>query len=101
MNTLLALAFLAAGMQATTHEVGVTIADVTPKDVRVVLGRLAASIGVEDIAQFVENLDDAKYDAFVPDELLRDSWLRRHMPLETSLQELMVSLSGAGHPARD
>ena len=94
MNSLLSLSVLAAGLQATPHDLGITVADATPEEVRSLLDR-AASVSIEDLSGFVEGLEDAKYDAYIPDLLLRRQWVRAHLPRQSQMTGMLADLAAS------
>lgn len=77
MNSVFAVALSSAGFECSASDIGVTVARATPDDVRAVLKVLAENpLTVEDVADFVQNLQVAKYDELIPTALLRKLWAR-------------------------
>lgn len=90
-----ALALL--GLQAEPHDLGVTVRRATEEDVRAGLRRIAA-FRADNLARFserVQGVHSAKFDALVPEPLLRRLWERRHTALWGDLAPLATSLLGA------
>ena len=48
---------------------------------------------IEDLGRFVENLVIEKYDAYVPEDLLRRVWIRRYEPLREPMSQLIRELA--------
>ena len=75
MNSVFAIALASAGLDCVVHDIGVTVADTEPGQLRSIVAQIADNPpSVEDIADFVENLRVAKYDEMVPEPLLRRLW---------------------------
>ena len=90
MNSVFAIALATAGLECSLHDVGITVADATVDDVAAILRRIAdmPPIAVEDIADFVENLQTAKFDEYVPTDLLRRVWARMHAERAAAIREV-------------
>jgi len=98
MNSVFAIAMNAAGFKCVAHDIGITVADATIKDVRAIIEKIAEMppMPIEDIAEFVENLETAKYDHYVPASLLRRLWARANAGTAAGIQaqaRTMVSTS--------
>lgn len=80
INDLLTVNLTTAGLDATAHDVGVTISDVDEGEVARLLHIVAEKTAVDarTLSEFVENLSLAKYDAFVPPAVLRSLWATRY-----------------------
>lgn len=92
MVSVLAVALTAAGLDCSSHALGVTVADADPQEVLTLLERLARPVTAEDLSSFVANLQSAKYDDYAPPALLRALWARRHEDLVSSLPQLVAAL---------
>lgn len=93
LNAAFAVAISCGGFECVPHEIGVTVTDATPDDVIKVLKVLAQNpVTSADIADFVLNLQHAKYDELIPMELLRQLWARANFDLVSALPELIMSL---------
>lgn len=104
MSSVFAIALNAAGLECSTHDVGVTVADATVDEVAAILRMMAdmPSMAVEDIADYVENLQTAKFDEHVPSNLLRRLWGRANAEQVKQLQHLarqVVTASDHRSPA--
>lgn len=95
ISTLFGIALNSAGYPNTVHDLGVTVAGIMPTEVRKVIAAMAAgpNITVEELSRSVLSLQVAKFDEFVPEQLLRRLWARRHVALETTLRLLIQELS--------
>ena len=80
VNAVLGFAFASAGLDCAVFDVGVTVLDTQPDVVQALMRRIAAAPpDIDSIAAFVDNLQSAKFDAMVPEHLLRTLWARsRH-----------------------
>lgn len=77
MNSVFAVALSTAGFECSASDVGVTIAGATPDDIRSALEIIAEKpLAPSDVADFVQNLQVAKYDELIPASLLRRLWAR-------------------------
>lgn len=88
-NALAAVLFVAAGLHAEAHDIGVVIDGITPGQLVAWMPELLALLDAQRLSQAVEGLRREKYDGFVPDALLRSAWADRHVAL---LPELEVVL---------
>jgi ATP-dependent Lhr-like helicase len=95
MNSVFAVALSSAGFECSASDIGVTVAKATPDDVRAVLKVLATNpLSVEDVADFVQNLQVAKYDELIPTALLRNLWARANAETVERVAELAKRLIG-------
>lgn len=93
MNAVFAFALVAAGLDCVVTDVGVTVAGATVEEVEAIVAGIAERpIAVEDIADFVENLENAKFDERVPDALLRKLWARANAGAASQLSEQAFSM---------
>lgn len=97
-NAVLAIAFIAAGLQCEVNDVGVTVSDCTPKEVSALVGQMGNCPPIEDLAEFVGNLRIAKYDELLPESLLRRLWARRNAPERDRVNEVLQMLRGSLSP---
>ncbi|HEV2816244.1 MAG TPA: DEAD/DEAH box helicase [Allosphingosinicella sp.] len=95
VNSVLSILFIAAGLECEVNDVGVTVADSDPDEVRAVVKGLQACPPIEDLADFVGNLRLAKYDDYVPEPLLRRLWARRNAATRPEAQQVLQMLRGA------
>ena len=90
-NDLLAVNLATAGLDATAHDVGVTVSDIDEGEVarllRIIADKPATDAGT--LSEFVENLSLAKYDVFVPPAVLRSLWAARHADGANSVPEVV------------
>jgi len=89
MNSLFAITLKSAGLESSVHDVGVTVANASVGEVRAIIRRISEtpSMPIEDIADFVENLQVGKFDEYVPVGLLRRLWARSNADLSRRLQD--------------
>jgi len=94
MTSVFTIALKAAGLHCAEHDVGITILDTTEEEARSVIARIAEMppLDVNDIASFVENLQSAKYDEFVPATLLRRIWARNHVEYVDQIRAVASAL---------
>lgn len=77
VNSVLGFTFASAGLDCAVMDVGVTVLDTEPEVVNSITAQIAASPpNIDSIADFVENLQSAKFDEMVPDILLRRLWAK-------------------------
>ena len=93
-NDCLAVAFIAAGFECEVNDLGITVADTTPDEVRRLCQQRKQALSSEDLSAFVETLRLAKYDDFIPDGLLRRGWAHRYREAAEKLPEILSELSG-------
>lgn len=93
-NDLLALYFLTAGVKAWPHDAGITLGDTDPAEAAQLLQRMSESRAptASALADFVENMETAKYDAFIPPALLRRRWASERQDLASALPSIAASL---------
>ncbi|MEQ8283534.1 MAG: DEAD/DEAH box helicase [Parvibaculum sp.] len=97
-NAVFAAAMTSAGLACEVHDLGVTVTDATPAEVKGILERMASMepLSSEDIGAFVGNLIAAKYDEFVPEILLRNLWARANAELCAEVPGVAKSLANSG-----
>ncbi|MDN2583394.1 DEAD/DEAH box helicase [Aquibium sp. ELW1220] len=80
VNTVLGFAFASAGLDCAILDVGVTVLDTQPDVVQAIMRQISnRPPDIDQVAEFVENLQSAKFDEMVPEQLLRSLWARsRH-----------------------
>ncbi|WP_245197890.1 DEAD/DEAH box helicase [Jiella mangrovi] len=77
--SLTAIAFTMAGYDCEPEEIGLVFRGCSPDDVRAAASKIANTpFTVADLASFVKNLRNAKYDDYVSENLLRNLWQKRH-----------------------
>ncbi len=95
VNAVLGFAFASAGLDCAILDVGVTVLDTQPDIVRAIMKQIAAStLDIEFVAESVKNLQSAKFDEMVPEQLLRSLWARSHHDVAeraTSVVRAMVA----------
>jgi ATP-dependent Lhr-like helicase len=97
INSIAAVVLHCAGFECEAHDVGVTVFDVEPEDLRSFLAAIAAIPTPEEVAQFAKNLRHAKYDDYLSEELLRKDWVRRN---SASWPAVEAAIHEAGSPER-
>lgn len=79
MNSVLAFAISAAGLDCEVLDIGVTVLDTAPNTVFAILQQIAeVPPPIEDIADFVEGLRTEKFDELIPEQMLRQLWANGH-----------------------
>ncbi|AXS39790.1 DEAD/DEAH box helicase [Breoghania sp. L-A4] len=93
-NELLALYFQTAGVKAWPHEAGITLGDTDCDEARRLLEHMAASPTptAEALADFIENLGDAKYDEYAPSSVLRRLWASERKALAATLPAIASAM---------
>lgn len=92
MNGVLAIVLTAAGLECESHDVGVTVADIRPEEVAVILAQAGKGVSGIDLSCFVANLQVAKYDAYAPPDLLRKLWELGHAREVEQIQQVTAEL---------
>lgn len=101
MNSVLAFALTAAGLECEVLDIGITVFETTPDTVAAFLEQIAnAPLPIEDIAEFVENLRTAKFDELVPEGMLRQLWAAAHVEEAAKLPGLLGRMQGDLRVAR-
>lgn len=101
MNSLLGVALMSAGLECETHDLGVTVADTSPIDLRTLLRKMPSPVSADDLSPFVANLQLAKYDEFAPPDLLRRLWARANATSCAALPALVINLVQDSNLTRD
>ena len=78
VNDIIAILLNSAGLECEAKDVGVTVAECAPDELYRILDSLKEMPAIEDLAPFVANLRNAKYDEFIDEGLLRNLWVRRN-----------------------
>ncbi len=94
-NHLAAVLFVAAGLHAEAHDIGVAIEGVTPGELGSRLPELMKLLDIRRLSESVEGLRREKYDGFVPESLLRAAWADRHVAMLPDLQALPRTIAAA------
>jgi ATP-dependent Lhr-like helicase len=85
-NSVLAFALVSAGLDCAVHDIGVTTIETAPDEAAAIIRQVADNPpDISSVAQFVENLQVAKFDDFIPEALLRRLWARGHASLGSDL----------------
>lgn len=96
VNGLLSLAFKISGLPAEVHAAGIVIPGASRRAVTDIIATWAAvGATIDDLGAAVETFASAKWDEFVPVEVLRGQWKRTFAPFVYELNELLQSLSTA------
>jgi ATP-dependent Lhr-like helicase len=90
-NELATVLFVSAGHHAEAHDVGVEIEGLSSSELIARIPHLLKLLDAGDLSNSVEGLRRAKYDAYVPETLLRRNWARRH---EGLVADMATFLSG-------
>ncbi|KKB09471.1 DEAD/DEAH box helicase [Devosia chinhatensis] len=95
MNSVLAFALTAAGLDCEVLDIGLTVLETTPDTVAAFLEQIGhASPPIQDIADFVENLRTDKFDELIPEEMLRRLWANAHVAQSSRLAGVARRLIG-------
>lgn len=79
LNGVLAFALAGAGLDSEASDFGITVLDTEAAIVADILRQVVESPPkIEDIAEFVGNLQSAKFDEWVPGNILRRLWADNH-----------------------
>lgn len=89
-NELLAILLRTKGFHCVANEVGVAVSCAPAAEVRFALSNDVPML--LDLSTSLEALLNGKFDKWVPEELLREDWIKRHQSMEASLQEFCASL---------
>lgn len=92
MSGVVAVALMSAGLECEAHDLGVTVADASPRDVTQILDRMRTPLPASDLSDFVGNLQAAKYDEYAPPTLLRRLWARSHADLCGEIPSFVATL---------
>lgn len=89
LSSMFGIALGTAGIECSVHDIGVSAADTAPDRVEAVVRKIAegAAITADVLAASVGNLREAKYDEYIPDDVLRALWAERHRPFEGALRD--------------
>ena len=96
VNSILAVLLTSAGLECEAHDVGVTVVDSSPEDVRGMLQRVAQCPPLEHLAPFVKTLRSGKFDDFVPEALLRHYWATRNERFRDAVSATIGGLQTGG-----
>lgn len=91
-NAILAVLLTSIGFECETFDVGVTLTGAPVDDARDVIASLEGCPPVEELAPFVTNLGDEKYDRFIPDGVLRRFWVMRNAPIRDAVTGVVSKL---------
>lgn len=91
-NSVLGVSLMAAGWECEIHDLGVTVADISPGDLKALLARTKAPVAALELSAFVANLQQAKYDEYAPPDLLRRLWARANAELCADLPRMAQDL---------
>ena len=92
-NSLLAVLLTSMGFACETFDLGITLTGCPIDDAFDVIASIDGCPPIEDLGRFVENLVIEKYDAYVPEDLLRRVWIRRYEPLREPMSQLIRELA--------
>ena len=75
-----AIALQAAGLESEPHDLGVTLPETSGDEARAIVQQIsrAAGLTAQELPGFVENIQSAKYDNLISEEILRIEWRKRN-----------------------
>ncbi len=92
-NALATVLFVSAGHHAEANDVGVEIEGISRLELVALIPHLLTLLDAGGLSKSVEGLRRAKYDAFVPEALLRLNWARRHEGLVADVAAFLAGLA--------
>ncbi|MBC3941169.1 DEAD/DEAH box helicase [Sphingomonas albertensis] len=92
-NELATVVFVSAGHHAEANDVGVEIEGISRLELVALIPHLLTLLDAGGLSKSVEGLRRAKYDAFVPEALLRLNWARRHEGLVADVAAFLAGLA--------
>lgn len=84
----------AVGLEAEAHDLGVTVADTSPEELKAMFSRLQAPLASSELSSFVGTLQEAKFDEYAPLSLLGRLWERANSDLCDELPRLAAQVGG-------
>jgi hypothetical protein len=78
----------------------VTVTNVDPDEVRGLLGKIGECPPLTELASFVKNIREAKFDSYLPDDLLGRLWVERNSPYREDISALLRNMGGAARSDR-
>ncbi|MBS4019587.1 MAG: hypothetical protein KGZ68_15290, partial [Dechloromonas sp.] len=96
VNAVLGFAFASAGLECAVMDVGVTVLDTHPDVVLAIMKQIAERPpDIDSVAEFVENLQSAKFDEMVPEDLLRRLWTRSRQGVADRVARIVQGMVAA------
>jgi len=96
VNAVLGFAFASAGLECAVMDVGVTVLDTHPDVVLAIMKQIAERPpDIDSVAEFVENLQSAKFDEMVPEDLLRRLWTRSRQDVADRVARIVQGMVAA------
>lgn len=95
VNSVLAILGMTAGVDCEVHDLGVTFCDCNGTDVQALLNKLEICPPLSEIAPLIENLRTAKYDEYLPDELLQSLWAKRNEHIRPSIDKILFEVKNS------
>lgn len=96
LNDLFSAFFRAAGLECETHDLGLTLADITPDEAQAVVRGVSSLPPAADLCSFVETLRQNRFDPFLDDNVLARLWVCRNDRLTRAAQGLLHELQQSG-----
>lgn len=93
VNGLFAVMLTAAGLDCEPNDLGAMVLDCSPIQLRATIKAAGECPPTDDLADFVQNIQTAKFDEFLPNALLRDLWARRMDTRRGTVTRLMELLA--------
>lgn len=94
INGIVAVVLICAGFDCEAHDVGLTVFDAAPEDIRAFMAAVVKIPTADEVAQFAQTLRAAKYDDYLSEELLQRLWVKRNQGL---WPEVQATLRQAAH----
>lgn len=94
-NGVFAVVLASSGLDCEAHDIGVTVANATATEVSTIIGAISSVPDLDALAAKVANLRQAKYDAFVPEGLLRKGWIQSNLKACEDIPLLLSEIRAA------
>lgn len=95
LNSAFAIALAGAGLKCTIHDIGITVSDTDLATTKAIVRQIASTPpDADSMSAFVKNLRNAKYDEYVPEELLRTLWAKSNKEHVMRIGDLARELVG-------
>lgn len=92
VNSIVAILMTAAGLEAQAQDIGVTVANTTPAELRAILASVTMCPPVEELVGVIGNVRSAKYDELISEDLLIRLWCDRNRYLEYDVTQVLSKI---------